>query len=51
MALRDNLKRLREQQGISGKEFANQLDLNYSTYMTYESTNPQRHVGPTKKLF
>ncbi|WP_303104215.1 helix-turn-helix domain-containing protein [uncultured Mitsuokella sp.] len=49
MALRDNLKRLREQQGISGKEFANQLDLNYSTYMTYESTNPQKARWPNEE--
>lgn len=49
MALRDNLKRLREKQGISGKEFANQLDLNYSTYMTYESTNPQKARWPNEE--
>ena len=49
MELRDNLKRLREQQGISGKEFANQLDLNYSTYMTYESANPQKARWPNEE--
>lgn len=37
MALKDNLKRLREQAGYSnGKEFADVLDIAYPRYMTYE---------------
>lgn len=49
MSLKDNLKRLREQQGLSGKEFASQLDINYSTYMTYESSNPQKARWPNEE--
>lgn len=48
MALRDNLKRIREQHGINGKEFAQKIGLNYSTYMTYETTNQQKARWPNE---
>lgn len=49
MALRDNLKRIREQHGISGKEFAQKLGLKYSTYMTYETMNQQKSRWPNEE--
>ena len=49
MALRDNLKALREKQGLNGKEFAQRLGLKYSTYMTYETTNPVKSRWPNEE--
>ena len=38
MALRDNLKRIREEQHLTGKELANAIGIQYGTYMTYEAS-------------
>lgn len=49
MALRDNLKRLREQQGMTGKEFAASIGISYTTYMNYENSNPEKARWPSEE--
>ncbi len=48
MALRDNLKRLREAQGITGKDFAAKIGINYATYMTYENPDESKARWPSE---
>lgn len=42
MPLNENLKKLRERQGLTGKELAEKVGLKYATYMTYESPDPRK---------
>lgn len=49
MALRDNLKRLREAAGLSGKELAKQISMNYASYMTYENPNKENSRWPNEE--
>lgn len=45
----ENLRSLRKKQGLNGKEFAQRLGLKYSTYMTYETTNPVKSRWPNEE--
>lgn len=49
MALRDNLKQLREQQGMTGKEFAAAVGISYTTYMNYENTKLKKGSWPNEE--
>ena len=49
MALRDNLKRIREGRHLTGKELANALGIQYGTYMTYEAPTQGKSRWPSEE--
>ncbi|MBE6093066.1 MAG: helix-turn-helix transcriptional regulator [Selenomonas ruminantium] len=50
MSFQENLRRYREGLGITGKEFASKIGINYGTYISYESAGKEPKLENLAKI-